>query len=226
MSFDAAFVTQLLVGNLAYLLLIISMVMTRMLWLRLFAIGSGIVGTAYTFFWLNDLVSTFWEAVFTLVNIVQVTLITYRNMRANFTADERAFYDAVVASLEPHQARKLMRIGSWRDADAGFELTRQGVVVPHLYFIKSGEVTVLVDGTPIGIVRSGSLIGEISIATGDPATATVTANGPIHYLALERRALHKLMSSDPEIERAIEDCNRRNLRDKLVQMNVAAVDRS
>src|SRR5438046_3642387 len=47
MSFDAAFVTQLLVGNLAYLLLIISMVMTRMLWLRLFAIGSGIVGTAY-----------------------------------------------------------------------------------------------------------------------------------------------------------------------------------
>jgi hypothetical protein len=204
MSFDTPPVTQLLVGNLAYVLLIISMIMTRMLWLRLFAIGSGLVGAAYTFYWVNDLVGTFWEAVFTLVNIVQVTLITYRNMLARFTPDERAFYDWVVPSLEPHQVRRLMRIGGWREAEAGFELTRQDILVSHLYFIRSGEVNVLVNGTPIGKVRAGSLIGEISIATGEPATATVIASGPIHYLALERHALHKLMKKDPDIEHAID----------------------
>src|SRR5439155_11044915 len=131
----------------------------------------------------------------------------------------------VVPSLEPHQARRLMRIGRWRDAEDGFELTRQGIPGSHLYFIRSGEVSVLVNGMPIGNVGTGSLIGEISIATGDPATATVVANGPIHCLALERDALHRLMKREPEIERAIDACTRQNLRDKFVEMNATALDR-
>jgi len=63
------------------------------------------------------------------------------------------------------------------------------------------------------------------IATGDPATATVVANGPIHCLALQRDALHRLMKREPEIERAIDACTRQNLRDKFVEMNATALDR-
>jgi hypothetical protein len=46
--------TMLLFGNVSYLLLIISMMMTRMLILRIVAIGSGISGGIYDYFWLHD----------------------------------------------------------------------------------------------------------------------------------------------------------------------------
>ena len=39
MRVDGTFLSQLVVGNLTYILLIVSMLMTRMFWLRVFATG-------------------------------------------------------------------------------------------------------------------------------------------------------------------------------------------
>src|SRR5262245_15730757 len=131
---EAEFLTRLLVGNISYLLLVVSMTMTRMLMLRIVAIGSGTSGAAYAYFWLNDPVCTFWETAFTAVNVVQIAMITYRNALARFNEDERAFYTQLVSELEPHQVRRLLRRGSWRDGEPGTALTRQGEVVPDLIF--------------------------------------------------------------------------------------------
>ena len=46
--------------------IILSMMMTRMLWLRIIAIGAGILQALYYGIWLNDPVGTFWETMFTL----------------------------------------------------------------------------------------------------------------------------------------------------------------
>jgi hypothetical protein len=51
MSYDPEFITRMLVGNLGYVLLVVSMMMTSMLLLRIFAIASGIVGGAYMGLW-------------------------------------------------------------------------------------------------------------------------------------------------------------------------------
>ena len=69
MQINFDLLTMLFVGNISYLLLTISMMMTRMLMLRTVAIGSGISGGIYDYFWLNDLVGTFWEVAFTSVNL-------------------------------------------------------------------------------------------------------------------------------------------------------------
>jgi hypothetical protein len=213
----------MLVGNLEYLLLIISMMMTRMLMLRIFAISSGAVGGAYSFFWLLDPVGTFWEVTLTLVNVVQIALITYRNMSVRFNEDELAFYSQLVSELEPRQVRCLLRCGSWMDGEAGTRLTRQGERVSHLIFLKSGRADVLVDDTPVGVCNAGSLIGEISIRSGQPASATVVATELIRYLMLERKELYKTMKADPEIARAIDRVSQQSLEYKLVRMNKAAL---
>lgn len=223
MLLEAEFITRMVVGNLSYLLLVVSMTMTRMLMLRIVAISSGIAGAAYSFFWLHDTVCTFWETAFTVVNVVQIVLITYRNMMARFNEDEKAFYTQLVSELEPHQVRRLLRRGSWLDGAAGTRLTRQGEVVTHLIFLKSGRADVLVDNTRIGSCNSGSLIGEISIRSGEPATATVVATEPIRYLSLDRKGLHTIMKSDPEIEHAIDRVSQQSLEFKLVRMNKAVL---
>jgi CRP-like cAMP-binding protein len=216
--------TRMLVGNASYVLLVVSMMMTRMLMLRIVAIGSGVSGAGYAYFWLNDPVCTVWETVFTAVNVVQIAMITYRNMLARFNEDERVFYTQLVSELEPHQVRRLLRRGLWRDGEAGTRLICQGEVVPNLIFLKKGRTDVLVDGRRVGSCNAGSLIGEISIRSGVPATATVVATEPIRYLSLDRKGLHTIMKADPEIERAIDRVCQQSLEFKLIRMNNAVID--
>ena len=193
MQFNLDLVTMLLVGNTSYLLLIVSMMMTRMLMLRIVAIGSGVSGGIYDYFWLNDPVGTFWEVAFVSVNLTQITLITYENITTNFNDEERSFHAQFLASLAPYQVRRLLRTGIWVDAASGTQLIRQGEIISHLMFLKSGTCDVLVNDICVGRCKPGSVIGEISFRSGEGATATVLAREPVRYLALERNGLQKLI---------------------------------
>ena len=180
------------------------------------------VGAVYTWFWLNDLISTTWELIFVSVNVVQLAIVGYRNAMMTFSPEERAFYNLMVPSLEPHQVRKLLRIAEWRRAESGDLLIEQGALNPFLIFIRSGKVDILHEGKLVGSCDGGSLIGEISAASEEPTTATVVVREAVEYLAFERDALRKLKRSDPAIGQAIENCSRESLKNKLVRMNVAA----
>jgi cyclic nucleotide-binding protein len=188
--------TMLFVGNISYLLLTISMMMTRMMMLRIVAIGSGISGGIYDYFWLNDPVGTFWEAAFTSVNLVQVTLIAYENISVRLNHEERDFHAKYLASLAPYQVRRVLRTGVWLDAEVGRAITRQGEIISHLIFLKSGTCDVLVDDISVGQCNAGSMIGEISFRSGEGATATVLATEPVRYLALERNEMQKLIKAE------------------------------
>src|SRR5947199_4366656 len=86
---NSEIITRIFVGDLEYVRLIISMLMTRMLMLRMIAVSSGVAGAAYSFVWLSDPIGTFWQVTFTLVNVGQIALITYRNKSARFNGEER-----------------------------------------------------------------------------------------------------------------------------------------
>ena len=217
MHIDSDLLKRLLVGNIEYVLLVISMLMTRMVWLRTLAVGSGVAGFIYCTWWLHDPVGMFWEPTFTLVNVAQLALLKYRNVATRFSDNDREFYLRIFPQLEPYQMRRLLKAGLWLTGPAGTELTRQGVVVTHLCYLRSGHLEARVDGLTVGQCAPNSLIGEISIANGQPASATVVAMEEIHYLALEREALHRLMRQDAEIAHAVERGLRRNLESVLIQ---------
>ena len=223
MHLDSEFINRLLVGNIEYILLVISMMMTSMVWLRTLAIASGIAGFVYSAWWLHDPIGVFWEITFTLVNVAQLALIKYRNLVARFSPEDKDFYDRIFPRLEPWQMRRVLKTGQWLTGPAGTELTRQGELVSHLCYLHSGNLEVRVNSFPVGLCDPKSLIGEISIASGQPATATVSARDEIRYLALEREALHKLMKADAEIAHAVERSLRRNLETTLIQRTKPAV---
>ena len=221
MSYDPEFMTRLLVGNLGYVLLVISMMMTRLLLLRTFALASGVVGGAYMGWWLNDPVGMVWEATFAAACAFQIALTAYRNRTAQFSDDERTLAAELMPDTEPRHLRALLRVGSWRNAEPGTELIRQGQIASHLIFLKAGHAAVLVDGTPVGTCRSGNLIGEIGFARAEPANATVVSDTRVRYFALERKKLRRIMNSHPEIASLISRCNQREVEKKLNRMNEA-----
>ena len=180
-----------MVGHVSYGLLILSMLMTRIVWLRLLAVASGLVGLSYDIFWLFDPVGVFWESCFVLTNICQIAVIAYRNRMERFTQDERAFYEIAVPDLEPSEVRRLLRLGRWVDAVPEAVVTRQGEPVPDLIFVTSGLVDIAVDGHRVGSCGPGTFIGEISVSTGGPATATSTISVPTRYLAFDAVTLRR-----------------------------------
>jgi hypothetical protein len=221
-NFDSDFVNRLIVGNIEYILLVLSMMMTSMIWLRSLAIASGVAGFVYSAWWLHDPVGMFWETAFTSVNVVQLLLIKYRNVTTRFSDLDRELYIRTFPDLEPYQMRRLLKTGKWITAPPATELTQQGQPVSHLYFLHSGYLEVLVNGVNVGVCDSKSLVGEISFARDQPATATVISRGEISYFAFEKSALRKLMQADPEIGRVVEGSLRRNLETTLIQRTTPA----
>lgn len=220
-SLDQALSFGALIGHAGYILLILSMLMTRMLWLRIIAIGAGTLQAIYYGVYLADPVGTFWEALFVLTNLCQLALLAWRNSRARFTADERAFYETAVPGLEPAEARRLLHAGRWLDMPQGTVLAREGAPVADLAFLVAGDVAVTVGGETVGHCGPGTFVGEISASTGGPATATATATTAVRYLAFDASYLRRLFDKSDEIGRAVELAFRAGLRDKLMRANEA-----
>ena len=63
LTLESAFSTGGMVGHLAYLLLVLSMVMRQMYLLRILVILSASIAIAYALFWLKDPIGVFWESL-------------------------------------------------------------------------------------------------------------------------------------------------------------------
>ena len=85
-----------------------------------------------------------------------------------------------------------------------------------------GQVDIVVDGKKVADCGPGSLIGEIGLSTGDPATATAVCATPVRYLGFETTRLYRLLDGHVELQDAIELAIERSLRDKLHRANMAA----
>lgn len=223
LTIESAVSPSAFVGHVSYALLILSMAMTRMMWLRIIAIGSGLVALVYDIFLLFDPVGVFWETAFVLINVGQLGILIYRNRVATFSTEERAFYSNAVPTLEPGQARKLLRLGRLREASSGTVLTQEGEAVPDLIFLVDGNVDIRVAEQLVADCGPGDFIGEIGASTGGPASATAVVRGSIRYLAFESNGLRQMLDKGDEVSRAMETALRHGLREKLIRTNETLV---
>ena len=89
------------------------------------------------------------------------------------------------------------------DLKDGAMLTREGKGGREFFVIVEGSADVLKDGKRVNTVHEGDFIGEISLVTGQPRTASVQATSPIRVLVITSRNFSKLLESSPEIQRKI-----------------------
>ena len=218
-TLESAFSTGGLVGHLTYVLLVASMLMRTLIALRVLVIASALVAIVYAVVWLNDPVSSFWETLLVIVNVVQITLEWLKNRRARFSAEERKFVSERLSNLSFGDARHVLNMGVWVDGPPGTVLTRQGEKVPHLVYLVSGEVSIEVDGVRVGACMSGNYIGEMSVLEGGSASATATVSVPSRYWLISADQLRALHLKAPNIAAAFEVGIARDLRTKILNVN-------
>ena len=103
--------------------------------------------------------------------------------------------------LEEEQITRLAAACRHRDFPRGTEIFRQGEPCEEMYLILEGDVAVHLEGRsdPIGHVRPGECLGEISVLTGSRHAATARARTPVEAGVLTKQDLEGLVRLRPGI---------------------------
>ena len=99
-------------------------------------------------------------------------------------------------------------------------LTSQGSNVQTLTYIARGRVNIFVNHVRVSRCGAGDFIGEMTVLTKEPATATTVVDGSAVLCQIDHDNLLKLMRKYPDIQNELDASFARNYRDKLIHSNL------
>ena len=114
----------ILFGHFTYFLLIASMLMRRMVTLRLLAVASGLAKIVYRAFFVLDPVSVLWETIFVLVNVIQLAIIWYYEYQHRFDEEHQHFADNVPSDVDRSAIKRLLDQSSLERYQPGHVIAR------------------------------------------------------------------------------------------------------
>lgn len=212
-------------AHLAAVLLIAAALQRRPRIMRLLVTLGGALALIHFALSGAGLAWMFWSALFTAINAVHYAALAMRARSGKLLEEERELFDEVMKIGEPGQQRHLRDLIDWRDIAAGDDLLQQGQVNPPLIYVARGAAGITVDGKQVGACGPGDFLGEMSLISGQTATATVSASEAMRVARFDREALAQLARAAPEVGRALDSALNRSLAAKVLRMNEVAAAR-
>ena len=203
-------------GHVSYVLIAISYWMTNVFWLRVIAVV-GLVFEILYFRMYGGAMHTGigWDIIFIIINLYQIIRLIADQHRLRYMKELHLLSQGAFASLTREQLAQLVKVGSWRTLEPGAQVTCEGEPVKELVLICDGQVIVEFQGRTITQLHGGSLVGELALVSGRPASATVTVQRTTRAFILEMENLRKLVRTDDLIASAIDRVIGRDLAAKL-----------
>jgi small-conductance mechanosensitive channel/CRP-like cAMP-binding protein len=108
---------------------------------------------------------------------------------------------AILAPLSDEQRAELARRSRLREYAAGEAIVRQGAAGSSMFVIQDGEavVTLAAPRREVAHLKAGDFFGEMSLLTGDPRSATVTAVTDCAVLEITVEDFRGLVLADPAV---------------------------
>ena len=212
-------------GHVSYTLIAVSYWLTDIFWLRVTAVVGLFFEILYFRFSGGNMQAGIgWDVVFILINLYQLYRLVAERRLLGKVQDLHLLKQGVFSGLEDAQLARLVPSGRWRNFEAGSALAREGERVGQLALICSGEADVAVRGEDVARIAGGSFVGEMAFATGQPASATVTAARPVRAFVFEMDALRRLVDEDESVASALHTVIGRDLAAKLRRRNRSEAD--
>jgi tetratricopeptide (TPR) repeat protein len=107
--------------------------------------------------------------------------------------------------------------------DEGSVIITEGQPGTSMYVIASGEVKVFTTGKDnktvyLAKLGEGDFFGEVSVLTGKPRTATITASQPTALLRLDKEKLDNALAKYPGIRKVLDDFYRKRAKHTVEAM--------
>lgn len=205
-----------------YALLVLSMLMRDIVWLRAIAIVAGVSRIFIRAAILYDPVTVLWETALVLINVGQLLLIWWDKRHTHSNEDEALLASTIMPGLSGRAVRRLMRQARWRTVEEGAVLLQEGQTVTDLLFVTDGAARIEKGGALVAICSRGDFVGEMGFVSGHVATATVIADRPMRLANFDAVALKASLAEDKDLRHALEASFNRNLIGKLNRANGGA----
>lgn len=203
-------------------LLVAAMLMNSLRTLRMLALAAGLSAVLYFALSGHAGSTLIWASLFVLANGVQLARLLIGSRLSKMRPEERELLQDILRVDDPAHQRRLLGLLAWRDAPVGEVLIKQGQPHPPLIYVASGAAAIELDGRIVGVCGEGDFLGDMSIATGEPASAAVVVTNPMRIARIDRAALAQLAQAAPEVGAAFDGALNRGLAAKILRMNQAA----
>jgi CRP-like cAMP-binding protein len=121
---------------------------------------------------------------------------TVRAMHHEARADELARVP-LFARCSKRQLRRLADESHVEQIDPGDKLVTQGSPSGQLYVVLAGTASVERNGTEVGRVTTGDVVGELGLLFDEPRNADVVASSALEVLGLDRAGLQRALDEVP-----------------------------
>lgn len=221
--YGGTLLTEVLI-HASFLLIGCAFLFRNILWLRVLAILSNlcVLAAAYRAGMGPNWIIVAWAAAFVAINAGHTTWLLYERYFTRLTEEEKRLFETAFQELDPVSVRKLLRLGTWQQIEDRATLVWQGVHLDRLQLIAEGEACVLLGGRIAARLKVGRFVGEIAYLSGEPATATVTANSPVKCMVWEKQDLERACKRRPELLQVLQAAVGRDLAGKIASHNLAA----
>jgi small-conductance mechanosensitive channel/CRP-like cAMP-binding protein len=106
----------------------------------------------------------------------------------------------LLAPLSDQERERLAAFARERLYGDGEAIVRQGQEGASLYVISSGRAVVTVDpGGEVATIEAGGYVGEMSMLTGEPRSATVSARGDCRVFEISAEMFREIAASNPSV---------------------------
>lgn len=111
-------------------------------------------------------------------------------------------------SLDVEGRARLIESGYVLAFEAGETIIRQGDEGSAMYLVLQGKVRVETAGArgavQLAALGRGACLGEVSVLTGGPRTATVVATEPVQVVTFERHRIERVIGAYPRVRQLLE----------------------
>lgn len=116
---------------------------------------------------------------------------------------ERVALHPFLAGIPDDELDAVASAASEREFATGETLISEGDFGHSLFLVEEGTADVSIDGTSIGRVGPGDLIGEVAVLASGRRTASVVAASPIRAISFFKRDVWALERAAPEAARRL-----------------------
>ena len=220
-----------LLGHLSFALQAASYLMQRLLWLRLLAIASLIIGIGYNS-WLAISTPELWTvvgwlAVFLLINVVTSIRMVWENSEVQLTEPERDLASRAFPLMRSRDYRSLMEAATIVAPNPGSLLVREGDSMSAVYLVVKGRLIEKSADGAVSFTGRGQMIGEASFVTheqygGSPTNISVDSGTELASWSYEE--INCLTEKRKDLARALLDGFVRGLVKKRNVLRTDVVD--
>ncbi len=179
--------------------------------LNLIASGSVLISLSQHFNPFSAFIETSWITI----SLMGLARHWYVTNYLNLSDEEQQAANVLTPGLKKDRAKRMLRLGRFIDAAPETRIAEEGRPLKDLSLVISGHCRIERSGQIVALLRDGALVGELTYATGEPATASVVVAEPSRLFQVDCGALRQFLAKNEDIAMALEGSVSGDLRRKL-----------